>query len=70
MFLDKLNTFLRYVGDRITHNNPLINLSRSIVLQKLNRNDEANKLKELSKTSLANSEYWKKRFVSLNIQMR
>ena len=34
---------------------------------KLKKNDEANLLKELSKNSLANSEYWKKRFVSLNI---
>ena len=35
--------------------------------EKLKKKDEANQLKELSKISLANSEYWKKRFVSLNI---
>ena len=47
--------------------NPLINHFRSIIAEKLKKNDEANLLKELSKNSLANSEYWKKRFVSLNI---
>ena len=65
--LNKLNTFLKYVGDRISQKNPLINHFRSIIAEKLKKNDEANLLKELSKDSLANSEYWKKRFVSLNI---
>ena len=65
--LNKLNIFLKYVGDRISQKNPLINHFRSIITEKLKKNDEANLLKELSKNSLANSEYWKKRFVSLNI---
>jgi len=65
--LNKLNIFLKYVGDRISQKNPLINHFRSIIAEKLKKNDEANLLKELSKNSLANSEYWKKRFVSLNI---
>ena len=65
--LNKLNTFLKYVGDRISQKNPLINHFRSIIAEKFKKNDEANLLKELSKNSLANSEYWKKRFVSLNI---
>ena len=65
--LNKLNIFLKYVGDRISQKNPLINHFRSIIAEKFKKNDEANLLKELSKNSLANSEYWKKRFVSLNI---
>ena len=65
--LEKLNIFLKYVGERISQKNPLINQFRSIILEKLNNNKEADQLKKLSKTSLANSEYWKKRFISLNI---
>ena len=65
--LNKLNIFLKYVGDYISQKNPLINHFRSVIAEKLKKNDEANQLKELSKISLANSEYWKKRFVSLNI---
>ena len=65
--LNKLNIFLKYVGDYISQKNPLINHFRSVIAEKLKKNDEANQLKELSKITLANSEYWKKRFVSLNI---
>ena len=65
--LNKLNIFLKYVGDYISQKNPLINHFRSVIAEKLKKNDEANQLKELSKISLANSEYWKKRFASLNI---
>ena len=65
--LNKLNIFLKYVGAYISQKNPLINHFRSVIAEKLKKNDEANQLKELSKISLANSEYWKKRFVSLNI---
>ena len=65
--LNKLNIFLKYVGDYISQKNPLINHFRSVIAGKLKKNDEANQLNELSKITLANSEYWKKRFVSLNI---
>ena len=65
--LNKLNIFLKYVGDYISQKNPLINHFRSVIAEKLKKNDEANQLNELSKITLANSEYWKKRFVSLNI---
>ena len=65
--LNKLNIFLKYVEDYISQKNPLINHFRSVIAEKLKKNDEANQLKELSKITLANSEYWKKRFVSLNI---
>ena len=65
--LNKLNIFLKYVGDYISQKNPLINHFRSVIAEKLKKNDDANQLKELSKISLANSEYWKKRFASLNI---
>ena len=65
--LEKLNIFLKYVGERISQKNPLINQFRSIILEKLNNNKEADQLKKLSQISLANSEYWKKRFISLNI---
>ena len=65
--LNKLNIFLKYVGNYISQKNPLINHFRSVIAEKLKKNDDANQLKELSKISLANSEYWKKRFVSLKI---
>ena len=65
--LEKLNIFLKYVCERISQKNPLINQFRSIILEKLNNNKEADQLKKLSQISLANSEYWKKRFISLNI---
>jgi len=65
--LEKLNIFLKYVGERISQKNPLINQFRSIILEKLNNSKEADQLKKLSKISLANSDYWKKRFISLNI---
>ena len=65
--LNKLSIFLKYIGSHISKKNPLINHFRSVIAEKLKKNDEANQLKELSKISLANSEYWKKRFASLNI---
>ncbi len=65
--LNKLNSFLQYIDERITQKNPLINFYRSIVLNKMLKIDNAKKLKELSIIYLENSEYWKKRFSSLNI---
>ena len=65
--LKKLNIFLKYVGERISQKNPLISKFRSTILNKLNENVEANHLKEVAKSTLADSEYWKKRFISLNI---
>jgi len=65
--LKKLNIFLKYVGERISQKNPLVSKFRSTILNKLNENVEANHLKEVAKSTLADSEYWKKRFISLNI---
>ena len=65
--LNKLNSFLQYIDERITQKNPLINFYRSIVLNKMLKIDKAKKLKELSIFYLENSEYWKKRFSSLNL---
>ena len=49
--------------------NPLIDYYRSVVLNKLSKNFEAEKLKKLSEFNLSRSDYWQKRFSTLDINI-
>ena len=67
--LEKIDFFLQFINKKVTQKNPLIDYYRSVVLNKLSKNFEAEKLKKLSEFNLLRSDYWQKRFSTLDINI-
>jgi radical SAM superfamily enzyme YgiQ (UPF0313 family) len=65
--LNKLDIFLTHIGQKISSNNPFVNYFRSIILNKMNNNDQTKLLLDKSKNFLEKSDYWKKRFTELRL---
>ena len=65
--LNKLEHFLTDVSDRMTRDNPLSNYFLSIVKKKLNKKTEAKDRMLLVNKYLEKSNYWKQRFLTLDL---
>lgn len=67
--LEKLETFLTDVSNRMTRDNPLSNYYLSLVKRKLNKSNEANLIDKKVIQYLNNSDYWKQRFKTLDLNI-
>ena len=65
--LEKLETFLTDVSNRMTRDNPLSNYYLSLVKRKLNKSNEADLIDKKVIQYLNNSDYWKQRFKTLDL---